>query len=82
MAIAEDGSASGHISGGCLESALIAEAQIAMRDHANRLVRYGKGSKYIDIELPCGSGLDIYFEGPRSHCWRGWRKRWTSRLGF
>ena len=62
MAIAEDGSAAGHISGGCLESALIAEAQIAMRNHANRLVRYGKGSKYIDIELPCGSGLDIYFD--------------------
>jgi xanthine dehydrogenase accessory factor len=50
MAIAEDGSAAGHISGGCLESALITEAQIAMRNHANRLVRYGKGSKYIDIE--------------------------------
>jgi xanthine dehydrogenase accessory factor len=68
MAIAGEGRAAGHISGGCLEGALIAEAQIAMRGHKNRLVRYGKGSKYIDIQLPCGSGLDIYFdqEPPRA----------------
>ena len=62
MAIAEDGSAIGHISGGCLERAIIAEARIAMRNRTNRLIRYGKGSKYIDIKLPCGSGLDIYFD--------------------
>ena len=63
-----DGSAIGHISSGCLEGALIAEARIAMRRHENRLVRYGKGSKYLDIQLPCGSGLDIYFdqEPPRA----------------
>jgi xanthine dehydrogenase accessory factor len=62
MAVAEDGSAAGHISGGCLEGALIAEAQIAMRERVNRLTRYGKGSKYIDIVLPCGSAFDIYFD--------------------
>lgn len=62
MAIAEDGRAAGHISSGCLEGALIAEAQMAMRGRKNRLVRYGKGSNYIDIQLPCGSGLDIYFD--------------------
>ncbi|HRN83590.1 MAG TPA: XdhC family protein, partial [Hyphomicrobium sp.] len=28
----------------------------------NRLVRYGKGSPYLDIRLPCGSGLDLYFD--------------------
>jgi xanthine dehydrogenase accessory factor len=62
MAIAEDGSAAGYISGGCLESALIAEAQDAMAERKNRLVRYGKGSKYFDIVLPCGSGVDVYFD--------------------
>jgi xanthine dehydrogenase accessory factor len=62
MAIAEDGEAIGHISGGCLEGALIAEAQIAMAKGENRLVRYGRGSPYIDIVLPCGSGLDICFD--------------------
>lgn len=62
MAVAEDGNAAGHISGGCLEGALIAEAQVAMRERVNRLTRYGKGSKYIDIVLPCGSAFDIYFD--------------------
>ena len=62
MAIAQDGSAAGYISGGCLEGAVIAEAQGAILDHKNRLVRYGKGSKYFDIVLPCGSGVDFYFD--------------------
>jgi xanthine dehydrogenase accessory factor len=25
-------------------------------------VRYGKGSAYLDVQLPCGSGLDLYFD--------------------
>ncbi len=62
MAIAQDGSAAGYISGGCLEGVVVAEAQGAILDHKNRLVRYGKGSKYFDIALPCGSGVDIYFD--------------------
>jgi xanthine dehydrogenase accessory factor len=62
MAIAEDGAAAGYISGGCLESALIAEAKSAIHERKNRLVRYGKGSKYIDVVLPCGSGVDIFFD--------------------
>lgn len=62
MAVAETGAAVGHISGGCLEGALVAEAQAAMASGENRLVRYGKGSRYIDIVLPCGGGLDIHFD--------------------
>ena len=27
-----------------------------------RLLRYGKGSPYFDIQLPCGSGLDVLVE--------------------
>jgi xanthine dehydrogenase accessory factor len=62
MAIAANGSAAGFISGGCLESAIIAEAQDAIHERKNRLVRYGKGSKYFDIVLPCGSGVIVYFD--------------------
>lgn len=62
MAVAQDGRAVGFISGGCLEGALIAEAQLAMAEGKNRLVRYGAGSPYIDVRLPCGSGLDIYID--------------------
>jgi xanthine dehydrogenase accessory factor len=62
MAVAEDGRFAGYLSGGCLEQAVVLEAKAAMAAGKNRLVRYGKGSPYFDIELPCGSGLDLYFD--------------------
>lgn len=62
MAVAEDGRSFGYLSGGCLEQAIVLEAQDVIRSGKNRLVRYGRGSRYIDIKLPCGSGLDIYFD--------------------
>ncbi len=62
MAIAEDGRYVGYLSGGCLEQAIVLEAQDVIRSGSNRLVRYGKGSPYFDIRLPCGSGLDMYFD--------------------
>jgi xanthine dehydrogenase accessory factor len=62
MAVAEDGSYAGYLSGGCLEEAIVLEAQAVIARGANRLVRYGKGSPYFDIRLPCGSGLDLYFD--------------------
>jgi xanthine dehydrogenase accessory factor len=62
MAVAEDGRFAGYLSGGCLESAVVVEAQKIISDGCNMLVRYGRGSPYFDIKLPCGSGLDLYFD--------------------
>lgn len=62
MAVAEDGRSTGYLSGGCLERAVALEAQSAIRDGRNRTARYGKGSPYFDIKLPCGSGLDLYID--------------------
>lgn len=62
MAIAEDGQAVGNITGGCAEAAIIAEAKARMARGENGTVRYGAGSPYIDIRLPCGSGIDVYFD--------------------
>ena len=42
--------------------AVVTEAVQLMKDGQNMLVRYGKGSTYIDINLPCGSGVDLYFD--------------------
>ena len=41
MAVAEDGRYVGYLSGGCLEEAVVLEAQAAIAQGANRLVRYG-----------------------------------------
>lgn len=62
MAVAEDGRYVGYLSGGCLEQAVALEAKEVIASAQNKLVRYGKGSPYFDIRLPCGSGLDLYFD--------------------
>jgi xanthine dehydrogenase accessory factor len=62
MAVAEDGRFCGYLSGGCLEQAVVVEAREVIRQRQNRLVRYGRGSAYLDLKLPCGSGLDLYFD--------------------
>ncbi len=59
MAVSESGEWAGYISGGCLEQAIALEAQAAIKAGKPRLLRYGKGSPYFDIQLPCGSGLDV-----------------------
>lgn len=61
MAIAKDGRFVGSISSGCLERAIVQEARAAMARGAGGTVRYGKDSRFLDIVLPCGSGLDILY---------------------
>jgi len=62
MAIAENGNAVGNITGGCAEAAIVAEAQTRIASGRSGSVRYGAGSPYIDIRLPCGAGIDVYFD--------------------
>jgi xanthine dehydrogenase accessory factor len=61
MAVAADGAAIGSFSGGCVEAAVIAEALDVLATGRGRLVRFGAGSRYIDIRLPCGGGIDLLF---------------------
>jgi xanthine dehydrogenase accessory factor len=62
MGVSADGGFAGSLSGGCIEAAVVAEAQEAIRDGRPRQVRYGAGSPYIDIRLPCGGGVDLLFQ--------------------
>jgi xanthine dehydrogenase accessory factor len=59
LAVAQTGRFLGSISGGCLEAALVEEARLAMDEGKNRLLRYGEGSPYLDVRLPCGGGIDL-----------------------
>lgn len=49
----------GTLSSGCIEADIALHALEARRAGVPRLVRYGRGSPYIDIKLPCGGGLEI-----------------------
>ena len=62
MAVNINGDYLGYISSGCAEAAIVAEAISAIAHAANRTIRYGAGSKYIDVVLPCGSGIDVHFD--------------------
>lgn len=61
MAVLADGTRLGSFSGGCIEAAVVAEALEALAAGAGRVVRYGVGSPYLDIRLPCGGGIDLTF---------------------
>lgn len=61
MGVAADGSFEGSLSGGCIENAVVAEALDTLKAGEPRVVRFGAGSPYLDIKLPCGGGLDLHF---------------------
>lgn len=48
----------GSLSSGCIETDLAIQAQQALAD-GPRVVRYGEGSPWFDLQLPCGGGLEI-----------------------
>jgi xanthine dehydrogenase accessory factor len=59
MAIAEDGRFCGYVSGGCVEAAVASETLLAMEEGRDRTVRFGDGSPFFDIVLPCGGGITV-----------------------
>lgn len=61
MAVAADGRRAGSFSGGCVEDSVATEALETLSEGWGRVVRYGLGSPYIDVRLPCGGGIDLLF---------------------
>ncbi len=59
MAVAESGAFLGSFSGGCVEAAVVAEAQRVIVSGNPERIRFGSGSPFIDIKLPCGGGIDL-----------------------
>jgi len=62
MLVFESGAYLGQITGGCAERAIADHAVEALRKGKNRCIRYGAGSQYFDIQLPCGSGVDVLID--------------------
>lgn len=59
MAFTGDGKRVGTLSSGCIESDLALHAAQTLKSGMPRQVNYGRGSPFIDIQLPCGGGLEI-----------------------
>ena len=59
MAISATGESWGSLSSGCIERDVVIHARAALADGQVRALRYGAGSPFRDLVLPCGGGLDI-----------------------
>lgn len=59
MVVLGDGRYCGFVSGGCVEAAAAREALETMTTGGDRVVRFGEGSDYFDIVLPCGGGITL-----------------------
>ncbi|WP_321397039.1 XdhC family protein [Emcibacter sp.] len=59
MAVLEDGTVAGYVSNGCVDGNLVFQAQEAMARNEPAKVRYGQGSPFMDIRLPCGGAIDL-----------------------
>lgn len=49
----------GSLSSGCIEGDIALHAADVLASKKPRRLRYGRGSPFVDIRLPCGSGLDV-----------------------
>lgn len=59
MCIFAGGARAGTLSSGCVESDIALHALEVLEQGRPKVIRYGRGSPFIDIQLPCGGGLDI-----------------------
>ncbi len=58
MAVSHNGSA-GYISGGCIDSDVITQAREAIAIGEVKRFRYGRGSPFVDLPLPCGGAIEV-----------------------
>lgn len=59
MAVTRSGKTAGYVSNGCVDAAVVLNAQDAISRNEATQVRYGKDSPFLDIKLPCGGSLDL-----------------------
>ncbi len=63
LAVAETGEFVGSVSGGCIEGAVVVEAQDAMQDGNPRLMEFGVSDAMAwEVGLACGGKVEVYVE--------------------
>ena len=63
MAINDRGEIAGGVSGGCVEGAVVAEADEVLRGGPPKLLHYGIADEEAwDVGLPCGGEIDVWVE--------------------
>ncbi len=59
MAVREDGVIAGYVSNGCVDADIALQAKAAMKEGQIRRLKYGEGSPFKDISLPCGGSIEL-----------------------
>ncbi len=49
----------GYISGGCIDADVELQARAAITEGQARSLRYGAGSPFVDLPLPCGGAIEV-----------------------
>ncbi|MGB3627118.1 MAG: XdhC family protein, partial [Henriciella sp.] len=62
MAVSADGDIAGYISGGCIDADVVLQAHAALKHGQAKSLRYGAGSPFVDLPLPCGGAIDLVIE--------------------
>jgi xanthine dehydrogenase accessory factor len=63
IAVRDDGAFVGSVSGGCVEGAVIQEAQAAIADGQNRKLEFGVSDEQAwSVGLACGGRIEIFVE--------------------
>ena len=60
--VAEDDTMTGYLSNGCIDRDIQHHAMSALTLGRKTLIRYGDGSRYLDLKLPCGGALDVLID--------------------
>lgn len=63
MAVSDDGGIAGSVSGGCIEGAVIEEAQSVLEDGRPKRLRYGISDELAwSVGLTCGGEVEVLVE--------------------
>ncbi|MEO1537078.1 MAG: XdhC family protein [Pseudomonadota bacterium] len=63
LAIVEpDGTMTGYLSNGCIDRDIQQRALMAFQANRKEVVRYGEGSRFLDLKLPCGGALELLID--------------------
>lgn len=59
LVLGADGAVAGNLSSGCIDADIVIHARRVAETGQAAALRYGAGSPFRDLQLPCGGGLDV-----------------------
>jgi xanthine dehydrogenase accessory factor len=59
MVVVENGDLIGSVSSGCVDATVAEIARECLRSGSRRHLQLGAGSPFVDLQLPCGGGLEL-----------------------